>query len=766
MPRFLSPLLLAAALNGVGGFGAALAGAESEPLPLPPPSDPVVLSGDESVERAGEAITHDQHAAGIRLLEDRLKRDPEDTAALHALLAARVAQLEAQIRAILERAVETRDLAHAPALDYAEIKARTAQLIERRLVIPEYFQARDRLGEAIEACDAILADHTGHPAVLALKLDLLKILERRARNHRVGLEKEKHVRDIEVINEAIEKSIMPREKQKVARNVVVFDEDIADVEKERVRRRLKERVSLENMTNIEVRKVIETLFAIAGINYVIVDSAISAETLSINVIDESLENILTIISRQVDLRYNYIAGTVYISSSTSNVLETEIVRLQSGLTDVLAQPTMQAGGDGGQGGQAAGQDPFGLLGQQAGQDGGEGKSDLERFLDKIPDIVVGWPAEGTIYLDKKSNSVFIRSTPGTIAEVKRLLQAIDYNSVQVLIEARFVLVGESAGFELGLDWAGRTNRTVNGRFVGIEGGTNTGGGSVNNPLGNPPSSASLPNGMLISGVLGDLGGEFLGATLRALERDSKVSSLAEPKILTLNNAIGQLSLENDVSYVESYQTESQSTAGTPTNNGNVVTTSSVVLRPQLAIEKEEISLRIVPSVARNGDVITLRVLPRVRQLREINQVPFQYQPSPGSDLITVQVERPEFDDRRLETVLHVQNGQTVALGGLVSARDQKGTTGLPWISRVPILGHLFRTDTKSTDRRNLVIFVTAYIIEPSGAKVSDEVNLLRDSARVALPAAVREEIIQRSREEADRKEAETGAQPAWQRGRR
>jgi|GEM_PF-3886881 len=755
MPRFLSPFLLAVTC--------ALGAAEVAPAPVTPKSGTPELSQDETMERAGEASTHGKRDESMHLLEDRLKRDPDDTAALHALLAARVAQLEEEIRAILWRGVETRDLAAAPELDYSAIKERTAAQIERRLVIPEYFQARDRLGEAIDACDAILTDHVGHPAVLALKLDLLKVLERRARNQRKGLIKEKDVRDMEVINEVIEKTIMPREKQKVARTVVVFDEDIAEVEKERVRRRLKERVSLENMTNVEVRKVIETLFAIAGINYVIVDSAISTETLTINVIDESLENILTIISRQVDLRYNYIAGTVYISGSTSNVLETEIIRLQSGLTDVMAQVSFQQGG-GGAGGNTPPVDPFNLGGQQ-GQQGGEAKSDLERFLEKIPDIIVGWPAEGNIYLDRKSNSIFVRSTPGTIAELKRLLTAIDFNTVQVLIEARFVLVSETAGFQLGIDWAGRTNTMVNGRFVGIEGGTNTGGGSVNNPLGNPPSSGSLPSGVLVSGVLGDLGGEFLGATLRALETQNKVSSLAEPKILTLNNATGMLSLENDVSYVESYQTESQSTAGTPTNNGNIVTTSSVVLRPQLAIEKEEISLKIIPSVARNSDVITLRLMPRVRQLREINQVPFQYQPSPNSDLITVQVERPEFDDRRLETVLHVQNGQTVALGGLVSARDQKGTTGLPWISRVPVLGHLFRTDTKSSDRRNLVIFVTAYLIEPTGAKVSDDVNVLRDSARVALPASVREEILRRSREEADSKEADTGARPAWQQGR-
>jgi type II secretory pathway component GspD/PulD (secretin) len=133
-------------------------------------------------------------------------------------------------------------------------------------------------------------------------------------------------------------------------------------------------------------------------------------------------------------------------------------------------------------------------------------------------------------------------------------------------------------------------------------------------------------------------------------------------------------------------------------------------------------------------------------------------------LITVQVEKPQFDDRKLETVLHVKNGQTVALGGLVSQVDEQSTQGLPWISRIPLLGRLFRNDKNSTDRRNLVIFVTAYLIETNGAKVGDDVRMLRDNARVALPAAVRDEVMRRAQAEADGKGKAEDA-PSWQKGK-
>jgi len=735
------------------------------PLTAPPMTDPVELSSPELIERAGGMVISGRRAEAIALLEDHLKRNPEDAAAVQALLAIRIGELEDEIRAILARDATTRELANAPKLDYAAIKARADETVQRRLEVADYFDARGKPGEAIEACDAILKDHVGQPAVLVKKLDLLKQLKAKLLAERGALERERDTRNIAAINEVIEKAIIPEEKPKELRTVVIFDEDVADAERAKVRTRLKERVSLENMTGVEVRKVIETLFAIAGINYVILDSAIGTETLTLNVVDETLENILNIVSRQVQLRYNYIAGTVYISSTTSTVLETEIIRLQSGLTDVMAKVQLQEGtqtsGGNGTNGGAVIPDPFG---QQNQPTDAEASSDLEKFVARIPDIIVGWPAEGTIYLDRKSNSIFVRSTPAGIAEVKRLIQAIDYESAQILIEARFVLVGETAGFQLGLDWAGRTQQVANGRVIGSEGGTNFGGGAAPAPLGSPTNPTALPSGLTVSGIMGDLNGEFLGATLRALESKGSVNSLAQPKILTLNNATGMLSLENDIAFIESYQTDSQSTAGVPTNNGNVVTTQSVVLRPQLGTEKEEISLKVIPSVARNSDVITLRLTPRVRQLTSTKLVEFQYQPSAGAGLITVFIEKPQFEDRKLETVLHVQNGQTVALGGLVAQVDEKQTSGLPWISRIPVFGRLFRTDKNSLNRRNLVIFVTAYLIETNGAKVGDDIRMLRDNARVALPAAVRDEVMRRAQAEAEGTDKEKEA-PGWQKGK-
>ena len=204
-----------------------------------------------------------------------------------------------------------------------------------------------------------------------------------------------------------------------------------------------------------------------------------------------------------------------------------------------------------------------------------------------------------------------------------------------------------------------------------------------------------------------------------------------------------------------------------------------MLVPQIQVTQEGIELRIIPSVARNSDVVTLNITPTVRQIKNFRKTPFPYQPSPGSSNISLDIESPEFDTRSLNTSLHVQNGQTVVLGGLVKERDTKSRSGLPWLSRLPGIGLLFGTRSKETDRRHLLIFVTAHLLDPNGAKVGDDIRTLRETARVVLPENIRTEIDKQHQKEAasragtDGKAAEgteatgtgTGNGNHWERGR-
>jgi type II secretory pathway component GspD/PulD (secretin) len=317
-----------------------------------------------------------------------------------------------------------------------------------------------------------------------------------------------------------------------------------------------------------------------------------------------------------------------------------------------------------------------------------------------------------------------------------------------LIEARFIEVSDAGAKELGVDWTGGTkagDAYVTGATDGLAIPTDlNNGASIGSQFGNISGIAPAATGGMFAQVL-VAPSDYLKfkAQISALEQNGKADTLSEPKILTLNNAVGIIEVRKDISYVSSFQnagTNTQPTYPDNPNNGNVINPgynySSATLVPQFTKEYEGISLRIRPSVARNSDIITLTVSPTVRELVKA-PVNFAFSNSGGGnnqEPITNNVQSPpEFDTRRLVTALHVKNGGTVSLGGLSREKEQSNTTGVPFLSRVPVIGSLFRRETQKSGRSNLMIFVTAHIIDPQGAKQGGEVQHLRDTARVVLP---------------------------------
>ena len=758
------------------------------------------LPSDE-VTRANVLAAAGHREEAIALLELHESAHPKDALAKQTLLSLRIAAMEDEIGKILGEQARTRELVIGDP-DYEAARSRAADATAFADEVAADLEAVRRYVEAAMACNAILKDYPHHPAVLKLKFRILTEMVERERSE---LLKDRALRREDALNDAADDSIFPGELPKTKRMIFIFDEDVANNERLSIQSRMLQRVDLiyDGTTNgtksAQVREVIQPLFAMAGINYVILDSALGTETLTIHLVNETIETALTTISKLVNIRYNYTGGTVYISSATSDVLITEIIRISSGLTDVFTEP--QLGEDAGGGGASAGgqnSQPQQAAGganifapSGGGQQGGAAKefiSDLERFLEKVPEIVVGWPAEGKIYFEKKSNTIFVRSTPHTIVEVKRLLHALDYESTQVLIEARFIEVSDAGAKELGVDWAGggsSGNTFVGAPSAGVTPPTSQQaaadpGASLGSAFGNISGIAPAASGGMFAQVL-VAPNDFLRfkAQISALEQNGKADTLSEPKILTLNNAVGIIEVRKDISYVSSFQSAgNNNTPAYPNqpNNGNVINPgynySSTTLVPQFTKDYEGISLKVRPSVARNSDIITLSVTPTVRELTKA-PANFAFANSGGASgeaPITNNVQSPpEFDTRRLVTALHVKNGGTVILGGLTREKEQSNRTGVPLLSRVPVIGSLFRRDSSKSTRSNLMIFLTAHIIDPHGAKQGEEIQRLRDTARILLPNQI-DTATKNSEAEAAKPDPaakqDEDAGPLWRRERR
>ncbi|MEK7413838.1 MAG: hypothetical protein AAB263_11040, partial [Planctomycetota bacterium] len=361
----------------------------------------------------------------------------------------------------------------------------------------------------------------------------------------------------------------------------------------------------------------------------------------------------------------------------------------------------------------------------------------ERFIKEVPDLIANWPATGRLYLERKTNTLFVRATPAAITELRRQLRAMDYQSAQIMIEARFVEVREESMRELGLDWGGGS--------LGDRASISDGANGALAPTGITGAGAAGPATLGGGGLLAQVlftpkgsGSPGIFGRIQALEKESKAESLTEPRILTVNNAVGMIKLAETTSYVTGYTYNGTTTGTTTTNNGTTNVQSSNAT-PNWETVETGITLRIRPSITRNSDIITLDIRPSISVIKPPaanNSVKTQYSPNSTT---TSDVTSTKLDTitRALSTTMHVQNGQTVVLGGQALDFIEDTDSGVPGLRSIPVFGRLFSKSGKSVKRSNLLIFVTAHIIDPSGAKVGEEIQRLKDTAHVIMPEELR-----------------------------
>jgi type II secretory pathway component GspD/PulD (secretin) len=147
------------------------------------------------------------------------------------------------------------------------------------------------------------------------------------------------------------------------------------------------------------------------------------------------------------------------------------------------------------------------------------------------------------------------------------------------------------------------------------------------------------------------------------------------------------------------------------NLGYQVTGSEPVIIPQFATEFEGVILKVLPSIGINGKIITLTLQPEVSEKvgEEIfNLVIPDYEG-------TAEIKRPIMNRRTFATQLSIEDGCTVVLGGLKREKDIMKVSRVPLLGNIPILGRLFSRTYSTTLSTNLLIFVTAHILDPSGS---------------------------------------------------
>ena len=272
---------------------------------------------------------------------------------------------------------------------------------------------------------------------------------------------------------------------------------------------------------------------------------------------------------------------------------------------------------------------------------------------------------GSVTADARTNTLLVVDTPEKVAEIKKLLITIDRAVDQVLIEARIVIASETFARDLGVKFGvGNVNNPANG------GATTTDGWNVNLPVAGAAGTFNLSILRASSNI--DL-------ELSALESEGRGEVISNPRVITSNQREATITQGDEIGYV----TTQAGVAGS-------VPQSSVQFKDVL------LELKVTPTITQDGRVYLNLSVKKDDVKRFIT--------TPSGDV-------PTLTKRAVSTAVLVDNGQTVVVGGVYEFKNRDDITKVPFFGDVPFLGNLFKKHGKSTDKAELLVFVTPRVLQ-------------------------------------------------------
>jgi len=459
-----------------------------------------------------------------------------------------------------------------------------------------------------------------------------------------------------------------------------------------IRRKLKTPITVDFM-DVGLDYVLDFLSEATDVN-IIPGSGVklSEKKVAIKVKDMPLESLLKYIFRNQGLTYRIEKNAVWVDTLDNMENETPETRMYF-LDQGLAMFTEFSGTTGG---------------TKGGIGGGSAISKIKTIKDILENAVM-WPSDSKINLDERTGALIVTNTPANLKIIEDILYNLDIDATQILVEARFIEINITDLSELGVNLSLDSPWAINKQETsGTESGAIT---QVGTPTGSKFSTftGSPDEGLNIT-YQGILTKPQFSAVLHAIDKKTNSKTLSAPKITTLNNQTATIEIAYEFVYPTRYEPtlvkEDKNGDGDFLDTVNGVKETRFVNVPQ-GFETRPIGilLHVTPSVGKDKENITLTLNPEVS---EATANAFEY---------SGEVKLPKFTMRNLNTNIVVQNGDTIVLGGLIKESKTNTRTKVPFLGDLPIVGSLFRKNSDSTTRKNLLIFVTASILSPEGEEL-------------------------------------------------
>ncbi len=303
-----------------------------------------------------------------------------------------------------------------------------------------------------------------------------------------------------------------------------------------------------------------------------------------------------------------------------------------------------------------------------------------------------------IWADPGTNALVITAPTEAMRSLRMVIDKLDIRRAQVLVEAIIAEVAYVRAAELGVTWAidGSNDNNVVGltRFPGTANISDLAGAAVGGDAAIGQVLSTLPPGMLLGvGRLGSDSGINWGVVIRALLSDSDTNVLSTPSIVTMDNEEAEIKVGQEVPFL----------TGSFTNTG----AAQGSVNPFQTIERKDVglTLRVTPQI-NEGDAVIMTVSLETSNLSRSGT-------GGAVDLITNQ--------RSITQKVLIENGEILVLGGLVSDDLIQTEQKVPILGSLPLLGHLFRSQSATTEKRTLMVFLRPVIMR-DGTQASLETN--------------------------------------------
>lgn len=425
-----------------------------------------------------------------------------------------------------------------------------------------------------------------------------------------------------------------------------------------------------NFQNIEVRALLQIIAEFSGFNIIASDTVTGSATLKLKDVpwDQALDILMQ--TKGLDMRKN---GTVLWIAPKDELLTKEKLELEQKAQILELEPLKT--------------ESFQLNYQKAESFklvfGIEGGNSANRILSK----------RGSAVIEPRTNQLFVTDVPSKLDEIRKLIQKTDIASKQVLIEARIVEADDVFSRNLGAKLGFVDLRTTRGGDTGYNVGGNNRFAFTGNYLGVGEQTGQavrtdqsfIPNTQFVnlpaSGINGAnpaslavslfsaAANRFLNLELSALEADGKGKIISSPRIVTADQLPAHIEQGTEIPY-------------------QVATSSGAT---SIQFRKATLSLDVTPQITPDGNII-LNV--------------DVHKDSPGTETRNGII----INTKQVKTLVLVENGGTVVLGGIYTQEEREDLTKVPFLGDIPFLGNLFKSTARTNNKTELLVFITPKVL--------------------------------------------------------